>query len=224
MEERFYSAQQLAAMRIPRYPTTDRGMRDVCVREQWPQRQVRAQGGKKGIRTEYQPPPEVQRLIDEIEGRGPVASVATGGRPSAGDAEFILVPRYNAEASAGAGSLVERESEIGRLAFRRDWLSEKGLSVKDLAVIRVKGDSMSPTIRDGSLVLVNTSQEKVGEDGIYVLVYEGHLVAKRLQADFATGGLFILSDNPSYKERYVAKDSAEGLYIIGRAIWAGGEI
>lgn len=85
------------------------------------------------------------------------------------------------------------ESEIGKLAFRRDWLRQKGLSAKDLVVIRVTGNSMSPTIRNGSLVLVDTHQEQVKEDGIYVVSWGGHLVAKRLQLDFA-GGVYVISD------------------------------
>ncbi|OGA49509.1 MAG: hypothetical protein A3F74_19570 [Betaproteobacteria bacterium RIFCSPLOWO2_12_FULL_62_58] len=184
-----------------------------------------AQGGRRGVRTEYQPPPDVQRQIDEIVASRSAQEAQPTLQPAAErDAEFVFVPRYNVEAGAGAGRVVERESEIGKLAFRRDWLAQKGVAVKNLAVIRVKGDSMAPTIRDGALVLVDTGQEKVTQDGIYVLMYEGELVAKRLQVDFAAGGVIIKSDNPAYDQQHVAKDAAENLYIIGRAIWAGGEV
>ena len=138
--------------------------------------------------------------------------------------EFVLVPRYNVEASAGSGSLVGVESEIGKLAFRRDWLRQKGLSDKDLVVIRVTGDSMSPTIRNGSLVLVDTHQEQVKEDGIYVVSWDGHLVAKRLQVDFA-GGVYVISDyHEKYPERHLRAEEASSLYVIGRVVWAGGEV
>jgi phage repressor protein C with HTH and peptisase S24 domain len=138
--------------------------------------------------------------------------------------EFSLVPQYNVEASAGPGRVVERESEVGKLAFRRDWIRQKGLSAKDLVVIRIVGDSMSPTIRDGALVLVDTSQEHARADGIYVVMVDGHLVAKRLQKDLAGGGLYIRSDNPAYREQYLTAEQAENISIIGRVIWAGGEV
>ena len=139
------------------------------------------------------------------------------------DVIFALVPQYDVEASAGGGSLVECESEIGKLAFRRDWIQKKCLSAKDLVVIRITGDSMSPTIRDGSLVLVDTRQERLQEDGIYVLVVDGHLIAKRLQTDFR-GGVYIRSDNEAYRDEHLNADEAINLFITGRVVWAGGEI
>jgi phage repressor protein C with HTH and peptisase S24 domain len=138
--------------------------------------------------------------------------------------EFSLVPQYAVEASAGPGRVVERESEVGKLAFRRDWIRQKGLSTKDLVVIRVVGDSMSPTIRDGALVLVDTSQEHAKADGIYVIMVDGHLMAKRLQPDLAGGGLYIRSDNPAYREQHLTADQAADFRVIGRVVWAGGEV
>lgn len=83
---------------------------------------------------------------------------------------------------------------------------------------------MAPTIREGSLVLVDTRKERPKEDGIYVLMVDGHLMAKRLQLDLASGGLYIRSDNPAYREQHLTKEQASHLYIIGRVVWAGGEV
>lgn len=158
-----------------------------------------------------------------LTGDGPMLLADCAGAPADFGADFTLVPQFDVSAGAGAGQLVERELEIGRLAFRRDWIRQKGLSPKDLAIIRVAGDSMSPTIRDGSLVLVDTRQETVGEDGIYVLQRDGHLIAKRLQKDF-TGGLFIRSDNPAYQTQQLSVAESQNLYIVGKVVWAGGEM
>jgi hypothetical protein len=49
----WYGAEQLAAMKLPGLPTSDRGMRCRAQKEKWDTRQVRGQGGKKGIKTEY---------------------------------------------------------------------------------------------------------------------------------------------------------------------------
>lgn len=137
--------------------------------------------------------------------------------------EFQLVPQYDVEASAGGGGIVEREAEIGKLAFRHQWLREKGLSAKDLVVIRVRGDSMAPTIYGGSIVLVDTRQDHVTDDGIYVLLVGEHLVAKRLQVDLR-GGLYIISDNPAYEEQHLTTKEAHELYIVGRVVWAAGDV
>lgn len=139
-------------------------------------------------------------------------------------AEFTLVPRYTVAAAGGA---IERENEIGKLAFRRDWLRQKGLEATDLAVARIKGDSMSPTIREGALVLVDCRRqhEKPKADGIYVIQIDGDLLAKRIQIDLAgDGALYIKSDNPAYTDQHLDAAAADRLWIVGRVIWAGGEI
>lgn len=48
-----YSAAELAALHVPRYPRSDRGMRDVATREAWPFVETAAKGGKRGIRRDY---------------------------------------------------------------------------------------------------------------------------------------------------------------------------
>lgn len=59
----WFSATQLAEMGLPGMPRSDRRMRDVVEREGWPFREVPSQGGKRGIKREYQPPPYVLALI-----------------------------------------------------------------------------------------------------------------------------------------------------------------
>lgn len=144
--------------------------------------------------------------------------------PDDAGVEFAMVPHYDVELSAGHGAIVEREAEIGRIAFRRDWLRQKGLSAKDLVVTRVKGDSMEPTIKDGALVLVDTRMEFPKADGIYVIQNDGELFAKRVQVDLAANGVSIISDNPSYKPVHLDRDDVKRLYIIGKVVWVGQEV
>ena len=82
---------------------------------------------------------------------------------------------------------------------------------------------MAPTIRDGALALVDTSECVAVSDGVYVLQLDGHLMAKRLQSDFS-GGVYVRSDNPAYREQHLSADLAANLRIVGRAIWAGGKL
>ncbi len=149
----------------------------------------------------------------------PEAVAALGGMQ-----EFVLVPHYDIEASAGAGREPQREEAIGTIAFRRDWLRRRGVDPRDANVIRVIGDSMEPELPDGALVLVDTAQERLGADGIYVLMLEGDLVTKRLQRDLATGGVIVHSANPVYHDQQLTAERAAGLNIIGRVIWAAKEI
>lgn len=138
--------------------------------------------------------------------------------------EFVAVPRYDVGAGGGSSSKVaKRQHGVGACAFRRDWLHRQGLIADELAVIQIMGDSMSPTIRDGALGLVDRSQQRAGKDGVYILLLKNHLVAKRLQADFS-GGIYIRSDNPAYREQHLTPEQAANLDIFGRVIWVGSKI
>lgn len=60
-----YSCAELAALKLPGYPASDRRMRDLAEREGWLFREVKGKGGKGGLRREYQPPKGVRDLIGQ---------------------------------------------------------------------------------------------------------------------------------------------------------------
>ncbi len=60
-----YSCAELAAMKLPGFPYSTRGMRDRVKKDCWSSRQVDGKGGKDGLRTEYQPPARIMTLIRE---------------------------------------------------------------------------------------------------------------------------------------------------------------
>lgn len=138
------------------------------------------------------------------------------------ESEFSRIPAYDVRASAGDGAYVDEEQRIGDFAFRRDWLREKGLQEKDLALVRADGDSMEPAISDGDLLLVDMSQKSLAKEGIFVVRLDDRLVAKRLQLDF-TGGVYIKSENPAYETIHLGQEDRERLDVVGRVVWAGVE-
>ncbi len=62
-----YSSAELAAMKLPGLPTSERRINDRARKENWVSRQVPGKGGKGGLRTEYQPPKSIQELIHAAE-------------------------------------------------------------------------------------------------------------------------------------------------------------
>lgn len=58
-----FACKDLAEMGLPEHPSTVQGWHKLVEREQWPWREVRAQGGKAGVKRLYQPPPAVLALI-----------------------------------------------------------------------------------------------------------------------------------------------------------------
>ena len=63
-----YSCAELAAMKLPGMPGTERGWRKVVDRDSYAHIEVAAKGGKGGLRREYAPPAAVAKLIDRAEG------------------------------------------------------------------------------------------------------------------------------------------------------------
>lgn len=135
--------------------------------------------------------------------------------------DFVLVPRYDVEASAGSGALNDHEQAIDHMAFREDWVRRTlHVNPAELALITAVGDSMEPTIRAGDLMLIDTGVNAIQDDAIYVLVKRGELIVKRVQ-QFFTGAVAIKSDNAAYVEETIGPDEIDAIQIAGRVRWVG---
>lgn len=137
------------------------------------------------------------------------------------DDVYSYVPLYDARCSAGNGAWNERSRVLVQLSFTRYSLRKKGLSPTDLACLRVDGDSMTGLLEDGDTVMIDLSRNSLEGEGVYVVLLDDHLYAKRLQRDF-DGSVHIISHNKEYREIVVPKDRLAELCIVGRAVWAGG--
>ncbi len=149
---------------------------------------------------------------------GGVASRPAGVGPA-----LTLVPRFALGASAGPGAFADDEAVQGQIGFDPAWLRGLGVSQVALSMIKVKGDSMAPTLGDGDDIMVDRGDgaERV-RDGIYVLRMDDALIVKRLAPNPATRRCTIKSDNPAYPD-WPDSDPA-AIEIIGRVVWAGRRI
>lgn len=174
----------------------------------------------------YRPPrmtlENFKSLLWHFPDYGPVVQAAV--KELAEQAEQLaLVPFYDIEASAGHGFLVDQELQTSQMAFRKDWLKQKGLQASKCALIKAKGDSMEPTIHDGDLLLVDTSIDHIKDDSIYIVQTDSHLIVKRLQQNL-DGSLTIISDNRMYNQQVLGAEQAKEIKIAGRVRWYGHEI
>ncbi len=168
-----------------------------------------------------------------IAGRGPMrpgesASGAGLGEAARGPFEtpaplpdFVMVPRYDLVVSAGPGAFADAENVKDYMAFREDFVRRHlHADPRDLALITAIGDSMTPTISPGDLLLVDRGVGKIMDDAIYVLLRRGELVVKRVQA-FFNGAVTIRSDNAAYVEETFGAGEADQLHVAGRVRWIG---
>lgn len=162
---------------------------------------------------------------DRAQNRTPAAASSPAVESVGVDwSTYIQVPHYGVQASAGHGSVVGDENVVDHLVFKRDWVVRAmGLDPKSLALIDVRGDSMSPTINDGDLILLDTRQAHQVTEGIYAINLAGGLLVKRLRLRLS-GAVEVISDNDRYGTETINGDQLAQLHIVGRVVWQGRRI
>lgn len=163
-------------------------------------------------------PGGIRNAIGKLHDRGPTEG------PADFPDDFRMIPRLDVHAAAGSGALVEVEDQVEMLAFRADWLRRRGINPLTAHVLTARGDSMEPTIRDGDILLVDTSIDRVMDNAIYVVVYAGRTLVKRVQLRL-DGSVVLRSDNRElFEEETVPASEVPNLNVAGRVMWYGRSI
>lgn len=137
-------------------------------------------------------------------------------------AETGMVAVYDVEASAGHGAVVDSEQVLCNMAFGAAFLRRMtDAKPSDLAIIRVKGHSMEPTLIDDDHVLVDRTKTNLSYDGLFVLRFDDALHVKRVGRSARRGNVMVISDHPSYRDLDMPK---EDLDVIGRVLWVGRKV
>lgn len=138
--------------------------------------------------------------------------------------EWVLLPRHAVRAGAGNGVAVVSERIVDHLAFRAEWL--RGVLRRGpagLILVEARGDSMEPTIHDRDLLLVDTAENQVRHNAIYVLSIDGDLLVKRIQRRL-TGGPLAISDNPRYPAEELTVPDDDRVRVVGEVVWRAGPL
>lgn len=135
-------------------------------------------------------------------------------------AAYHQVPWLEATASMGGGSFEVSKEVKSHLSFRRDWLLSKG-PIGSMVVVNVEGDSMSPTVPDGSIVLINESSTSPPVNNrVYLVCYRNEIFLKRLKVRNNIVEALI-SD---FDDSELPVQVGEYFEILGRAVWYGKEL
>lgn len=137
---------------------------------------------------------------------------------------LVSIKRHPVLASAGPGAFVNEGIGKPYFGFDERWL--KALTPtppSNLSIVRVEGDSMSPTLNDGDDILVDLGDcaERL-RDGIYVLRVDDAIVVKRLALNPMGRRVTVQSDNPAYPDW--PDCGLDEIHCIGRVIWSGRKI
>jgi len=174
-----------------------------------------------------------------LMGEGPesgadVACSEQGGYAQKED--YSLIPLLESRVTGGPDGEILYEEIADFYPFKQWWVEKLvGKSpdrLKRLILMRVRGDSMSPTINQGEIALVDTFEGErlqVLAGRIYLVILpDGTVALKRLVLSGDTAGLKLacLSDNTAvYRPFEFALDPEKPLknHILGRVRWAGKE-
>ncbi|MFC6444605.1 S24 family peptidase [Shinella zoogloeoides] len=140
--------------------------------------------------------------------------------PFAVSPEFAMIPRLDVQASAGGGRLAISEDPLEYLAFQAVWLRSRGINPATARILTARGDSMEETIRDGDVLLIDTSINRIKDNAIYIVVYGDMVLVKRVHGRL-NGSLQLISDNPRYPPEEVTSAEVDQLNIAGRVMWFG---
>lgn len=93
----------------------------------------------------------------------------------------------------------------------RAWLEQEGLDAAEAIVMRVVGDTMEGTIRDGQLVIIDRRPRDA--DGVYLVRFGGALRIKRMQR-MVDGSVRLSNDNQVYAVDTIPGDDSN-IEVIG---------
>lgn len=132
--------------------------------------------------------------------------------------EFVLIQKSLVKLSAGGGLIPVPDETFAeeKYAFRLDWMRRVGANPRNVLLMEVEGDSMSPTLQNHNLVLVDLGRSQLRSGQIFAIGIGEAVTVKRL--DFAASDrVAVLSDNPLYRTFEMPIDE---IRIIGRVIWS----
>lgn len=170
-----------------------------------------------------------------VHGTGPMwLDEATSLASSGSEDEFLNRPLIVGAASCGpGGEILDPGPGASRYALRRDFASRifnrcGGGTEKDLFFLLCRGESMSPTIQDKEIVLVNTAmgiRTEPRNNGIYLVrraQEDSDARVKRIRLDRDRQELVLGSDNRTFPQATIDLDGIPlPQLILGRVCWVG---
>lgn len=168
---------------------------------------------------------DVDWLLDNDQSSEHAATLQIGKQAAdlAPDSAVVL-DLYDIEVSAGHAELIAQSGRGDFITFNREYLNAwLGVNTRNVFLMPVRGDSMEPTLKNKSIIMINRTEEFIG-DGVYAIRFHGKVMIRRLL--FSKTGLTVTSDNRDYKEWEMTHDelNTEDFEIIGEVVWSAQKI
>ncbi len=136
--------------------------------------------------------------------------------------ESVTAAYIASETSAYVAIADYENDSASTLMFHKDWIrSELNAHPSDLCLVRVRGNSMEPTLRAGDCLLIDLRARTPDYEGMYLLKMGEMLLIKNLQA-LPGEKVQVRSDNPAFEVFTVNMADLDGqMKVLGRVVWMG---
>jgi hypothetical protein len=126
--------------------------------------------------------------------------------------DLLLDLRLNAGAPGSSPSGVDETT------WAREILQSMRCECADCDVVRMRGDEMAPTIRDGDVMFVDRGLRRILGSGIYALELMGRTVVRRVETGLGAE-VTLKCEQAGYREHVMADEAAAarmGLRVLGK--------
>ena len=141
--------------------------------------------------------------------------------PDAGS-NLLVLNKLNIEAGCNptGGNDGEDCAIVERIEVTPEWYKQNisGYRLRGHDLITARGDSMEPTINSGDIVVVDTHDHDISQEGIFCINYGAGVMLKRIQ--MLPFGVEFISDNKLYNPFVLKGQEVESINIIGRVVTA----
>lgn len=153
---------------------------------------------------------ELSQIVNPVKSHNELKEVK-----SSDNDDFVeLDVRGDVGISCGYGTVVYNDGVTGKCRVPRKTLRDYGASTSSTEVVYAQGDSMSPEIKSGDALLVDTSQKEIIDGVVYAFNYDGQPMCKRLQK--IGKEVKAISTNPLYEPFII--DFTCQFNIVGRVV------
>ena len=161
---------------------------------------------------------EARRVsLENVLGLDAPAAPASGRDDGAEESDFVSL--YSLSVAAGPTfPAVDDEEVVGRIRVDQRPFRAVAVNPGNCDLIVVSGDSMEPTLADGSMVLVDRGARELRDGRIFVLRTPDGLLVKRVHMDGVRW--LAVSDNPGWPAAVIDPDST----VIGQVRWSTLEV
>jgi len=119
-------------------------------------------------------------------------------------------------AGAGEGKDLREFESIDEIPIPKEY------NQPHIVAVKIRGDSMVPTLYEGAVVLVNTEDKRIVSGRIYIVWVNDGAVCKRLFTE--PNKIIVKSDNPLFPTFSLVLDEIPDYFVYGRVIYISQKI